>query len=387
MKSNLLALFISVIFSLVILEIGLRYFTPYPVSRVSNKIHHEELGYVMDVNMKEIDGHGFRNNILPSIDVIAVGDSHTYGFNVSSDNSWPKLLGQKVSKNVYNFGIAGYGILQYEYLINKSIELNPKVILLGLYLGNDLNDFCNPIFSNQYWVSRAKKYDIDFSSCAKPINVEHASSAAENNMRGVSIKRWLKDNLATTSIAWNYYSNYYTLKRVEDYNDSTIKNIEDDEITDGIVINKINIKTVIRYKRIRTRGYMMDISNPHIQAAFEALKKILFEAKRNAELSDIRFGVLFIPSRERVHYKYLLQMDYGIPEEYKGLVDNEDGLKENISSFLENTGIAYVDVLPDMESALVKHGNIYPVLDEHPIEIGHKIYAENAFKLYQKIVK
>jgi hypothetical protein len=99
-RSNLLTLIISLLFSLAILEIGLRSFTPYPISRVSNRVEHEKLGYVMDPNMSEIDENGFRNKELTSIDIVALGDSHTYGFNVSSDNSWPKLLGRKLKKNV-----------------------------------------------------------------------------------------------------------------------------------------------------------------------------------------------------------------------------------------------------------------------------------------------
>ena len=75
-------------------------------------------------------------------------------------------------------------------------------------------------------------------------------------------------------------------------------------------------------------------------------------------------------------------MDYGLPKEYEKLVENEDELKVNISLLLENTGIPYIDILPDMENELLKYRNLYPARDNgHPIEIGYKIYAENAFKL------
>ena len=41
-----------------------------------------------------------------------------------------------------------------------------------------------------------------------------------------------------------------------------------------------------------------------------------------------------------------------------------------------------------MESGLLKYGNIYPARDDgHPIEIGYQIYAENAYKLYQHIIR
>ena len=122
--------------------------------------------------------------------------------------------------------------------------------------------------------------------------------------------------------------------------------------------------------------------------SYEVLKKFLLEAKNNTELNNMRFGVLLIPSKERVLYNYLTQMGYNVPKEYKKLVNNEDELKENISLVLENTKISFIDILPDMENAILEYGNIYPVsYDGHPIEIGYQIYADNAFKLYQQLIK
>jgi hypothetical protein len=376
-KVNLLTLIISSIFSLVILEVGLRIFTPFPVSRVSNKVNHEKLGHVMDVNMKEIDEHGFRNNILPSIDVVALGDSHTYGFNVSSDNSWPKLLGRKLKKNVYNFGMGKYGILQYQYLLSKSIELNPEVILLGLYLPNDLMDVCDLVSSNQYWASRAKEFYIDSNLCPEIQKERHTSTEVTNKKKDVSIRKWLKEKFATISIASEYYSRF-----------STLKKLENGKIINGLMINDKEIKTVIGFIGIIVHRRNMNLNKPHIQMAYEFREECLTEAKKNTELNNIRFGVLFIPSKERVFYKYLMQMDYRVPKVYKELVAFEDALKENISLFLENTGISFIDVLPDMENALLEYGQIYPIKDDgHPNEIGYQIYAESAFNLYQQIIK
>ena len=376
-RNELFALVISLIISLVILEVGLRVFTPFPVSRVSNRVEHEKLGHVMNANMEEIDEHGFRNNILPSINIVALGDSHTYGFNVASENSWPKLLGRKLEKYVYNYGIGGYGILQYEYLLNKSTEINPEVILLGLYLANDLNDICQ-ISSNQYWASRAKELHIDGNLCPETEKPHQKPNAAANK-KGMAtlLWSWLNDKSATISIASEYYSRF-----------STVNKIEDGEIIDSLVINDGKIKTEIAFKRIKAHEEYMNMNRPHIQMAYEALKNFLSDAQKHSESDNIRFGVLFIPSKERVFYNYLIQRGYNVPKEYKQLVANEDELKANLSLFLENSKISFTDVLPDMEIALLKYGNIYPIKDDgHPNEIGYQIYADSALKLYQQTIK
>ncbi len=362
--NNLLTLIIALIISIAILEVGLRTFTPFLISGVSNKVYHEKLGYVMNSNMAEIDEHGFRNNTLPSIDIVALGDSHTYGFNVSSDKSWPKLLAQKIKKHIYNFGVGGYGILQYQYLLNKAIELNPEVILLGLYLPNDLNDVCKLISTNQYWASRAKESGINSSLCPKTKKRQH----------GRSILKLLKEKSAIISIFSEYYSHLFPRRKFD--------------LTNALMINDKKIKTVISHKRIRAHKRYMDINKPHIEMAYEILKNFFLEAKNNVKLNNMRFGVLFIPSKERVLYKHLIKMGYDIPIEYKELVGNEDELKENITLFLNNAGISSIDILQDMENTLLRHGNIYPASDNgHPIDMGYQIYAENAFKLYQQIIQ
>ena len=129
------------------------------------------------------------------------------------------------------------------------------------------------------------------------------------------------------------------------------------------------------------------MNSPHIQMAYEEFKKFFLESKKNTTLNNIHFGVLFIPSKARLYYEYLKQRDHCLPEEYEDLVNNEDELKVMTSVFLENIGIPFIDVLPDMENALLKHGDIYPARDDgHPILIGYEVYAENAFNLYQQII-
>jgi lysophospholipase L1-like esterase len=381
-RNNLLTLIVSLIISLIILEIGLRNFTPYP----SYRVEHETLGYVMNPNMSDIDENGFRNKKLTSVDIVALGDSHTYGYNVSSDNSWPKLLGRKLKKNVYNFGVGGYGILQYQNLLSKAIELNPKVILLGLYLANDLNDICTLVSSNKYWKSRAKEFHINSSVCSE-IKPNSALAAYANKESNISIGKWLRENSAIITIVSKYYHRFFIHKRINARELNAINKIEKGRATNAVVINDGKIKTMIGFGRIKVNKECMDMNSPHIQMTYEVLKEFFLESKKNTTLNNIHFGVLFIPSKARVFYEYLKQRDHCLPEEYEDLINNEDELKVMTSVFLENIGIPFIDVLPAMENALLKHGDIYPAWDDgHTVLTGYKVFAESAFNLYQQII-
>jgi hypothetical protein len=89
----------------------------------------------------EHDANGFRNDAVPTqADVVTIGDSFTYGWSVSSEQSWPRVLENITRCRVYNMGFGGYGPIQYLSLANMALEYRPRTIIVGVFLGNDLAD-------------------------------------------------------------------------------------------------------------------------------------------------------------------------------------------------------------------------------------------------------
>jgi hypothetical protein len=87
------------------------------------------------------DANGFRNPTVPSqVDVVAIGDSQTWGVNVNAVDAWPQQLARLSGRSVYNMAVGGYGPDQYMVLSEQAQLLKPKTIIVGLYLGNDLYD-------------------------------------------------------------------------------------------------------------------------------------------------------------------------------------------------------------------------------------------------------
>ncbi len=91
----------------------------------------------------EHDARGFRNpSALSSATVVALGDSHTYGTSVKSEESWPNIISAHLGTDVYNMGLGGYASTHSLENLSIAIELNPELIIFGLYFGNDfVNDF------------------------------------------------------------------------------------------------------------------------------------------------------------------------------------------------------------------------------------------------------
>ena len=87
-----------------------------------------------------------------------VGDSFTFSFGVDDNETFIQLLNsQEVQDNIYlNYGVPGYSTDQECLLIQrKVIHFSPDVVLLVVYLGNDLfdNELPYPLQAN-----RAKPY-------------------------------------------------------------------------------------------------------------------------------------------------------------------------------------------------------------------------------------
>lgn len=108
-RSTLVLLLGSCLIGVVVGELVLRIFTAFPIhNRIANRVQHPAVIYVTDPAFSpEIDSAGFRNtDPADPPDIVAIGDSHTYGVNVSSSMSWPQVLGRNTGHSVYNFGVA-----------------------------------------------------------------------------------------------------------------------------------------------------------------------------------------------------------------------------------------------------------------------------------------
>jgi len=90
------------------------------------------------------DGYGFRN-AWPwpeEADIVAVGDSLTFGYGVEDDESWPAVIAQALpQRGVINLGLIGAGPQQYLRVYETfGTRLRPKLLLVGLFARNDFND-------------------------------------------------------------------------------------------------------------------------------------------------------------------------------------------------------------------------------------------------------
>ncbi len=87
------------------------------------------------------DRRGWRNlKALDRADVVALGDSQTYGEGVKPDEAWPQQLGGIIGRPVYQMAFGGYSPTHALRLMPEVMKLQPKVVVVAVYLGADLTN-------------------------------------------------------------------------------------------------------------------------------------------------------------------------------------------------------------------------------------------------------
>jgi len=95
---------------------------------------HDEWGYRNAL----IGPLGLRSRRVPSqVDVVVLGDSQTYGINSSAEDAWPARLSEYTCRSVYNMAVPASGPPHYLYNLDKALKLDPDLVIVGFYFGND----------------------------------------------------------------------------------------------------------------------------------------------------------------------------------------------------------------------------------------------------------
>jgi hypothetical protein len=328
----------------------------------------------MNPSLEDIDDNGFRNRkVLQEADIVTLGDSHTFGNNVSSENSWPQQLANMTNMTVYNFGVGGYGSLQYYYLINEAIKLKPKYVILGLYLVNDLYDVCTSIRGLDFWNKWAREHNYNLALCSDP----KTSPPLHRSATLKAVKSLSKQTAIGSLILYSWGKMSARLSIIRNRNKKTKK---DNAVYGNVVVNEETNKTVITDARISRHERYTDLNQADVFLAVEITRDIFKDMKKKTDLNGIDFSVIFIPSKERSFFDYLVERGYQLPSKYYKLVSNEDNLVNKYSAFFREINIKFVDAKPYVVKELYRSGSVYPYADDgHPLEVGYKAYAQAVY--------
>ena len=112
-------------------------------------------------------------------------------------------------------------------------------------------------------------------------------------------------------------------------------------------------------------------------------KYILSAIANKARENNIKFYVVFIPSRVSVVLPYLEKRGYRLPKIAYKSVENEVYVENIVQNYLKNIGVQSISARPNLISAMDTETNIYPYREEtHPLGIGYRAIAQSVFEAF-----
>ena len=322
------------------------------------------LGITIGPNSSGYDEWGFRNAQVPqTADIVAVGDSHTYGNTAVMDDSWPSVTGRKTGLNVYNLGMGGYGPNQYYHLLTtKGLKLHPKWVLCGLYMGDD--------FENAFMIT----YGLDHWSSLRNGRWDNVNpdiwGTSEPPVWGAGVRSWLSEHSMLYRLV--FHGPLIALAK------ETVRfrqaSASGDPYTTALLVEDRNIREAFHPLGMAER---QDPSSGPVREGMRITLQLLKEMDKACRQEGCKFLVVIIPTKETVFSDYIeTNPQLHLHELLARVIANERSTKKTLVEFLAGEGIAYVDTLPALKQAVGNQLYAQSTRDMHPGKNGYRVIGE-----------
>jgi lysophospholipase L1-like esterase len=335
----------------------------------AQRIEHPVLGHRLEPNTTGHDALGFRNRRVPErADIVAIGDSVTYGVGAARDDSWPHQTGTLLQERVYSMALGGYGPLEYLYLAEQEAKLlRPRLLLVGFNFANDLIDAYDSAYQKPHW------RDWREPGAAHAGGSEYQRAwVSQPKKRFAALRDWL-----------SMHSVLYSMLRVVLLSDlaSWERDAQQSEAAQRMSWTDPSARAVGAVFMPRLRLSVVDPQLPSVQEGLRITKRAFVSLQSGANAQGTRLLVVLIPTKERVYCLYLRQSGTQMPDALARTCEGEERVKQELAQFLAAHTIAYVDVTPALEEQVQQHVQIYPKGEDssHPQAAGYRVIARTVY--------
>jgi hypothetical protein len=312
------------------------------------------------------DAWGFRNREVPkTAEIVAVGDSHTYGNTARMEDSWPYVLGRLTGRHVYDMGMGGYGPNQYLYLSKtKALSLEPRVIIWGLYMGDDFENAFSITYGLDYW-AYLREHEAEKAN----FNIWDSETPPRPSWNK-SIRIWLSRH----SVIYQLLLHASLSGRAQ--GEFQIRNASQlyPGVATSLIVSEKNILEAFRPKGMLSR---LDQDSPNVREGMRITFKLLTEMNDICQQRRVQFVVVVIPTKEMVFSDHLEHNSkIALGDVLDKLVANERLARERTFQFLTDSNITYVDPLPALKGSVDHELYARTAGDMHPNKNGYRVIAE-----------
>ena len=377
LKNGLLLLF-SIILSLVMGEVLLRAFTPFPIGNKSHRIPDPDLGYRLSGSLHDADEYGFRNPAgqKAAYRIAAIGDSYTYGNNVGGSKAWPALLEGSSGLKTYNFGIGGFGIYSYHALVSRALKDGAKDILVALFPANDFGavwSHCDIAeASSAFW--RNEQARLQLESLAPPKGSGGWRHCWHSNPSG---------GLRTLIVEHSAIAGAVRMLAIPAVRRVVSKPRQSGEY----FVFPGGVPPILR-KYVAENAALTDLAQPETARLFDDFGRFTEDWSKRAAG---RIGILVVPSKERVIFEVLRRHGalHQVDPFFIRSVEQEIVLEHKVVALAHARNIPVKEVIGPMstalEDAIRRKEAFYPEGDGHPYRAGYAAIAATSGRLLNEM--
>jgi hypothetical protein len=360
---NGLLLVFSTLFILLLGEFAFRQILEPVDYLIPTLLRDDILGHKIESYSGKHDAWGFRNLYVPKqADIVAIGDSFTYGQNAVRHSSWPAVLEKNIQLHSYNMGIPSYGPVEYYYLLkNKAISLNPKLVIIAIYIGNDLMDAFNTVYARPYWID-LRNPNFNYKSKDRSNFIHNNNKHEKSKKIFGELRLWLSKH----SILY-----------------SAFKNVFQEQVQKFLFQGGKQENYVIRFEKYHHLIFNLNnLVNLNLEdeKVYEGMRislQLLLDMSLLCQQKKIQFWVILIPTKEIIYAEYIEhQPHFPHSKIIDKFLDNQRKIIQIFQSFLENQKIIYTNIGVYLRQVKEKHILYSPYNDEHFNGEGYTVMAQ-----------
>jgi hypothetical protein len=336
MWQNAVLVVASLLFSLFAFEASSRLLIPVGDFLNPLLVVHPQFKTMIYPNSAGHDKWGFRNAFIPEQpDAVAVGDSFTYGYLAAQVNAWPNVLARETGLTVYNLSMGGWGPAQYLCATKVYAHvLRPRIIIIGLYLGNDILQAALEEYP-------CKVLDVDRIKAGYDVVVDKGDTRYLD-----TIRTWLSQHSVAYQLAKNTLQGTPLLskwailgERTEDYFD----------VKGSLVRRRYEQNAVVF-----TKGIAATINYMH-------------EIRKECRVLTASCYVVIIPTKESIYYTlYGDAMSKDIAHNLREARADDEKATDALLTEFAQTDLQVVDALHDLLEEAQRGTRLYaPTADPH----------------------
>jgi lysophospholipase L1-like esterase len=318
------------------------------------------LGYTIEPGSGGHDDLGFRNESVPDhADIVALGDSMTYGYAAPMTETWPSQLARLSGRSVYNMGVGDYGPAEYAYLLEtKALPMRPELVLLGLYFGNDLHNAHRAVTTRPYWADQM----------GTPLTERQLDALAEEPPPSAlfAVRSWLRSHSMIFRVAES--------SPIGQLVNATGDRQALDGDTGCHVALTEPFPTVLK---LDLRFVGVDLETPEVRNGLDVTLRMLDRMVDSARAAGSELVVVLLPSKERVLAPLAAPIDSECEALLARFVAAEAEATRTIEARLTARGVRFVEPLDALTQAAARERIYLRSGDTHPNALGYRVIAES----------